>query len=211
MKKRDTIIWIGFISIWLFIVLEITTDFWFGSRFPGYNWKTQSMSYLGQDGSPIEHWVTIWGIGVTLLVSIFAYSFFQTYKSNKWARIAAIALLVYAIGEGLGSGCFPINPPGTDVTLNERLHNIFSGIGDTGIVLLPFILMFMFPRSENRKLHIYLWTVAGVGMVMATFFLIAKYFHSDNLISDYKGVWQRIYILDYYAMLLVISVKMLPT
>jgi hypothetical protein len=89
------------------------------------------------------------------------------------------------------------------------LHNIFSGIGDAGIVLLPFILMFMFPRRENRKLHVYLWTVAGFGMVMAAFFLIAKYVHSDNFISDYKGIWQRIYILNYYALLLVMSVKML--
>jgi hypothetical protein len=209
MKKSDTIVWIGFISIWFFFVIEITTDIWFGSKFPGYNWRTQSLSYLGQDGSPIKNWVSIWGIGVTLFISIFVLSFFQTFKSNRWAKTAAIALLIYGLGEGIGSGCFPINPPGTDVTLNARLHNIFSGIGDTGIVLLPFIFMFMFPRSENRKLHVYLWTVAGFGMLMASFFLSAKYFHLDNFISDNKGVWQRIYILDYYAMLLVISVKML--
>ena len=209
MKKRDTIVWIGFISIWLFFVTEITTDIWFGSRFPGYSWKTQSLSYLGQEGSPIEHWVSIWGVGVTLLISIFAYSFFQTYKSYRWAKIAAIALLVYGLGEGIGSGCFPIDPPGNDLTLNGRLHNIFSGIGDTGIVLLPFIFMFMFPRNKNRKLHVYLWIVAGFGLAMASFFLIAKYVHSDNFITDYKGVWQRIYILNYYTMLLVISVKML--
>ncbi|MGW8317176.1 MAG: DUF998 domain-containing protein, partial [Bacteroidales bacterium] len=139
----------------------------------------------------------------------FAYSYFQIYRSNRWVKIAVISLLVYGLGEGIGSGCFPINPPGTDLTLNGRLHNIFSGIGDAGIVLLPFIFMFMFPRADHRKLHVYLWTVAGFGIVMAVFFLIAKYNHSDNFISDYKGVWQRIYILNYYAMLLVMSGRML--
>jgi len=209
MKNRNVIVWTGFIAIWLFFVLEITTDIWFGSRYPGYNWKTQSISYLGQEGSPIGHWVSIWGIAFTLLIVVFAYSFFQNYRSTRWARIAAIALLIYGLGEGIGSGCFPINPPGTEVTLDGRLHNIFSGIGDAGIVLLPFIFMMMFPRSENGKLHLFLWIITGLGMVMALFFLIAKYNHSDNYISDYKGVWQRIYILNYYAMLLVISLKML--
>jgi len=209
MKKSNTIFWTGFISIWLFFALEIATDIWFGSIYPGYNWKTQSISYLGQEGSPIEHWVLVWGVFFALLIALFTFSFSQIYQSNRWVKIAAISLLVYGLGEGLGSGCFPINPPGTELTLNGRLHNIFSGIGDAGIVLLPFILMFMFPRRENRKLYVYLWTVAGFGMVMAAFFLIAKYVHSDNFISDYKGIWQRIYILNYYALLLVMSVKML--
>lgn len=211
MTKRNAKLWVGLISIWLFFILEFITDIWFGSIYPGYDWKTQSISYLGQRGSPIENWVSIWGIFFTLLVLIFAYAFYQFYKSNKWAKIAALALLVYGLGEGIGSGCFPIDPPGMDITLSGRLHNIFSGIGDTGIVLLPFIFMFMFPRKENRKLHVYLWIVVGIGSIMACFFLIAKYYRPDNFILDFKGLWQRIYTFNYYVMLLVISVKMFRT
>ena len=209
MTGRKTIIWVGLISFWLFFILEITTDIWFGSKFPGYNWKTQSLSYLGQSGSPIEHWVSLWGIFFSVLISLFVIAFYQVYKSNKWLKFAAFFLLIYGLGEGIGSGCFPIDPPGTITTLNGKLHNIFGGTGDTGIVLLPFLLMLMFPRNENRKLHIYLWTVVGIGIIMASFFLIAKYYHPDNFILDYKGVWQRIYTLNYYVMVLVISLKML--
>jgi len=199
----------GLISFWIFFGLEITTDIWFGSKFPGYNWKTQSLSYLGQSGSPIEHWVSLWGIFFTVLISVFVIAFYQVYKSNKWSKFAAVSLLIYGLGEGIGSGCFPINPPDTIITMDGRLHNIFSGIGDTGIVMLPFFLMLMFPRNENNKLPIYLWTVVVIGITMASFFLIAKYVHSDNFILDYKGVWQRIYTLNYYVMLLVISLKIL--
>lgn len=208
MTGRNITIRIGLISIWLFFILEFTTDIWFGSIYPGYDWKTQSISYLGQSGSPIEQWVSIWGIFFTMLISVFTWSFYHVYKSVEWAKIAALALLIYGLGEGIGSGCFPIDPPTMDITLKGKLHNLFSGIGDTGIVLLPFIFMFMFPRKENRKLHAYLWIVVGIGSVMAGFFLIAKYYQPDNYILDYKGMWQRIYTFNYYVMLLVISLKM---
>lgn len=164
---------------------------------------------MGQSVSPIEHWVTLWGIFFSLLIILFDIAFYQNYKLNKWTKPAALALLIYGLGEGLGSGCFPINPPNTIITLDARLHNFFSGMGDTGIVLLPFIFMAMFPKIQNQKLHNYLWTVVGIGILMASFFLIAKYFKPDNFILAFKGVWQRIYTFNYYIMLLVISFKMM--
>ena len=54
MRKEKEILWIGIIAFWLTFVLEITTEICFGSKFPGYNWKTQSLSYIVQSGSPIE-------------------------------------------------------------------------------------------------------------------------------------------------------------
>jgi len=209
MNGKKSIIWIGLMSIWLFFILEIVTAIWFNLKFPGYNWKTESLSYLGQSGSPIEHWVSLWGIFFTVLISLFVIAFYQVYKSNRWLKFAAFSLLIYGLGEGIGSGCFPINPPDTIISLDGKLHNIFSAIGDMGIILLPLFLMLMFPRNENRKLHIYLWTVVGIGISMIFFFLTAKYYHHDNFILEYKGVWQRIFILNYNVMLLVISLKML--
>jgi len=209
MKGRETIIWVGLVSFWLFFILEITLDIWFGSKFPGYDWKSESMSYLGESGSPIEYWVSLWGIFFFVLVSLFVIAFYRVYPSNKWVKLAAFSLLLYGLGEGIGSGLFPINPPNTSITVDGRWHNIFSGIGDTGMVLLPFWLMLMFPRKENRKLHAFLWTVVGIGLVMTSFFLVAKYYQPDNFILHDKGVWQRIYTLNYYMMLLVLSFKML--
>ena len=208
MKRRNNIIWIGIISLWLFFAMEIVTEIWFGSKFPGYDWKKQSVSYLGQSGSPIEQWVLIWGVFSALLFTLFTYTFYQLYKTKTWIGIATFFLIIYGLGEGLGSGCFPINPPDTIITMDAKLHNIFGGIGDTGLVLLPFVFMLMFPKKEHQKLHIYLWSVVGIGLVMASFFLIAKYFHPDNFILSFKGVWQRIYTFNYYLMLLVISWRM---
>lgn len=205
---RKKILWIGIISFWLFFVLEIATDIWFGSKFPGYDWKTQSLSYIGQSGSPMEQWVLLWGVVSVILITLFAHTFYKIYKSKKWASIATFFLIIYGLGEGLGSGCFPINPPHTLITIDGSLHNIFSAIGDAGLVLLPFVFMLMFPKKENQKLHIYLWSVVGIGLLMVSFFLIAKYFPQNNFILSFKGVWQRIYLFNYYMMLLVISRQM---
>ncbi len=207
-NNKRIIVRIGFIAIWLFVLLELVTDIWFGSKLPGYDWKAESISYLGQAGSPIEQWVLIWGIFFSILITLFVLAFYKSFQSYKWTWLAAIALLVYGLGEGPGSGCFPINPPGTGLTMDSRLHNIFSGIGDVGIVILPFIFMLMFSSKTKHKLHIYLWSVVGIGLLMASFFLIAKYFRPDNFILYNKGVWQRLYIFNYYIMLLIISIKM---
>jgi len=209
MSGSKKIIWTGLIAFWIYFILEIATDILFSSKFPGYNWKTQSLSYLGQSGSPIESWVSFWGILFSVLLSTFVLAFYQSYQSNKWVKWAAFSLLIYALGEGIGSGCFPIDPPGTLLSLNGRLHNVFGGIGDAGIVLFPFFLMLMFPRNKNRKLRIYLWIVVGAGTTMAILFLVAKYYRPDNFILAYKGAWQRIYTFNYDMMLLVISLKML--
>jgi len=208
MAKNRTFIKIGLVSFWLFFLLEFLTDIWFGSQVPGYNWKTESLSYLGQCGSPIQYKVTLWGVFFTILIYLFSKALYHAYQSNKWIKFVVAALLIYGLGEGLGSGCFPIDPPGAALTLSGRLHNIFSGIGDAGIVTLPFLLMLMFPRKDYRIFHVYLWFVVGIGFIMAAFFLVAKYYRPDNFILAYKGVWQRIYTFNYYIMLLILSFEM---
>ena len=208
-QTKVSIIWIGIISCWLFFVLEIVTDFWFGSKFPGYNWQQESISYLGQSNSPVEQWVMIWGVIFCVLLVFYAISFYQSLKSQNWVRIAVACLVTYAIGEGLGSGIFPINPPNTPVTIDARLHNIFSGIGDAGLILFPFVLMLIFPKKDNYRFHLYLWSVVVIGIIMASLFLAAKYYHPDNSITQFKGVWQRVYLLNYHSLLLVVSFKMI--
>ena len=206
-RKSHWVLW-AFISCWLFFLLEIVTDFWFGSKFPGYDWTRQSLSYLGQSGSPIESWVCAWGVGFSLLLVLFSIGFYQTFKHRKWSSVATAMIVVYGLGEGVGSGFYPINPPGTTETVAGFLHNLFSGIGDAGLVLLPFVLMLVFPKKANPGFQKYLWSVVCFGMMMATFFLIAKYAAPDNFILYYKGIWQRLYLLNYHLMLVSLSFKM---
>ena len=207
--KNIFLIILGVFAIWIFFISEIMLDISFAAKLPDYDWKSQSISYLGQSGSPVEYGMMLWGFAFSILVCFFSIGFYQAFQERKWVKLATIFLVIYGLGEGIGSGLFPINPADSPLTLDARLHNIFSGIGDAGIVLLPFVLMLVFPKKENQKFHYYLWTVVLIGMWMASLFLIAKYFKPDNFVLHFKGVWQRIYIINYHLMLLAVSIKMI--
>ncbi|PSR12891.1 MAG: hypothetical protein DA408_10345 [Bacteroidetes bacterium] len=102
--KHRTMVRISLIAAWTLVIFEILTDYWFDTQLPGYNWRQESLSYLGQSGSPAEKGVLIWGVILFVLVSIIALAFYQTYAARKWVRLAVISLFVYGLGEGLGSG-----------------------------------------------------------------------------------------------------------
>ncbi|MCB0495647.1 MAG: DUF998 domain-containing protein [Cyclobacteriaceae bacterium] len=198
-------------AIFLFFILDMTTDFWFGSMLPGYDWKSQSISYIGNSASPVLHLVKIWGVLFTILVVLFANSFaIQFRKNSPWGLIGALFLILYGLGEGLGSAFFPIHPEGAPVTTSTLFHDTFSSLGDMGLILLPFVMMFIYPRHSNKAYHFYLWSVVFMGLFWAALFLTAKYFTPHNFILAYKGVWQRLYTLNYYVQLLVLGIKMWP-
>ena len=207
--KHLQLAWIGVVACWLFFVLEITTDFWFGSKFPGYNWMEQSISYLGQKGSPVLHMVRTWGVIFSLLLILFAAGFQLVFNGQKWTGVATALLVIYALAEGIGSAFFSIDPPGTIVMSSDAyLHNLFSSIGDISLGLFPFLLMIII-RNSTGNFYLYLWSTIGIGVLMAVFFGIAKYHQPDNFILYYKGVWQRILLLNYHMMLVIVSIMML--
>lgn len=208
MEQNKRLIWVGIIACILFYILEIVTDIWFGAQVPGYDWKKESLSYIGAAGSPIAHWVELWGFAFSALLLLFALAFYLTFKGYKWVGVATFFLFIYALGEGIGSWSFPINAPNTPLTMDARLHNIFGGIGDTGLVLFPFVMMLLFPKADNQIFHLYLWSVVVIGVTMATFFLTAKFAQPNNFMLHYKGLWQRLYLLNYHSLFLIMAIKM---
>ncbi|MEZ4777601.1 MAG: DUF998 domain-containing protein [Bacteroidia bacterium] len=203
----SSLILMGSIAFWIVFGMEFVLDFWFGVRFPGYDWLQQSISYLGQEGSPVEAEVRIWGFIFFGLFTLFAIALYLGFRPNKWAVAAAGMIFIYGLGEGIGSGYFPINPPGTPVTISSQLHNIFSGIGDAGLILFPFVIMRIYLKKDHLNFHRYIWIMIFMGVLLAALFLIAKYFQPDNIILYFKGLWQRLYLLNYYVFLFVISIK----
>ena len=209
--SQKTWIWIGAISCWLFFILELATERWFSSRLLGYNWLLQSISFFGHEGSLVEQQVKIWGIAFFSLLSLFGLGLYQALKPHKWALICGLFLLLYGLGEGLGSGLFPPNAPGTPYSNDAFYHDLFSGIGDIGLVLLPIVLLKIFPKERHPFFYKYLWVVIVVGFLMLAFFLMAKFAKPQHGPLMYKGFWQRVYMFNYYVLLLVLSFRMIKS
>ena len=74
------------------------------------------------------------------------------------------------------------------------------------MALLLFVLLKIFPKRLYPQLNFYTWFVALSGLVLIITFLLA----GKNIVPM-KGLWQRLYLLDYYSLIMVIAIDMLAT
>ncbi|MBC7935060.1 MAG: DUF998 domain-containing protein [Rhizobacter sp.] len=178
-----------------------------GYFYKDYNFLTQSESYLGTSDSPVAVYMNTWGVVFSLLFLLYGYALRKTiFKEGLWQHIAVWLIVIYGVGEGAGSGLFPYNHIGNELTLSGKLHSIFSAIGDIAMVLLPFVIIKVFPKHLFPKLNLYAWFTAISGPLLIIIFLLA----GKNLVP-LKGLWQRLFLLDYYLLLIVIAIDMLVT
>lgn len=206
-SRNVWVIRIGVLACWLLVFGEWLTDYYFGKHFPGYSWQQESISYLGQAGSPVALAVRYWGFAFTFLLLLFTRGYWEAFRPGYLPAVVSLLIAIYGLGEGIGSGLFPLNPPETPFTVAARWHEIFSGIGDSALILVPVMLLRGYP--ERSGLRRYLILVTGIGLTMVLLFLLAKWGATDNFILSHKGVWQRVYVANYHIMLLVVSQLMI--
>lgn len=180
---------------------DFAVTFIIGFMHKGYNFLTQSQSYLGTDKSSVAKYMNAWGVLFSLLFVACAFSLYQTFHvKNKWHIIAVWLIAIYGLGEGLGSGLFPYNHIGDELTLSGKLHSLFSGIGVFALVVLSFVLLKLFSKKLFPKLYRFYLFTAIIGLL-----LILAFFLSRQDIIPLRGLWQRLFLLDYYLMLIVLT------
>jgi hypothetical protein len=111
---------------------------------------------------------------------------------------------LYGLGEGAGSGLFPYNHLNGALTPSGKLHSLFGGLAGTAIVFIPFACTKIFTKDGSPRMHAYSWFVFASGLILVIIFLI-----SEGGMIIYKGLWQRLFILDYHLYLSVLALVML--
>jgi uncharacterized protein DUF998 len=183
---------------------DFVVTFIIGYFYRGYDFINQSESYLGVSASPVAIYMKIWSVVFSLLFVVYAYALKRNiFAKGVWQTWVVWLIAIYGLGEGIGSGLFPYDHDGHELTLSGKLHSVFSAIGDAALVVVPFILLKIFPKTIYPKLNRYIRLVAFSGPVIIIMFLLAR----QNLLPV-KGLWQRIYLLDYYLLLVSLSVYM---
>jgi hypothetical protein len=184
---------------------DFVVTFLIGSLYRDYNFLTQSESYLGNSKSPFAVYMSTWGIIFSLLFILYAYALKKTIFANGlWQLIAVWLVVIYGLGEGFGSGLFPYDYIGNELTLSAKLHSTFSIIGDAALFFLPYVFLRIYPRRFYPRIHAYAWFVGISGPLFIIFFNLA----GQNIIP-FKGLWQRIYLLDYYSLIIAVTLDML--
>lgn len=176
-----------------------------GFVYKDYNSLTDSQSYLGTYDSPVAVYMNTWEVILGLLLLICTWCLYKTgFFKTGLHKVALWLLAIYAIGEGIGSGLFPFNHINHELTTTGWVHSVFSGIGITAMVILSFVLVSLFRRKMFPHLNKIFVCCAIAGSVFITLCLLSR---KDFI--EFVGLWQRLYLLAYYVMLIALMVHVL--
>jgi hypothetical protein len=189
---------------------DFMSIFVFGAFFPGFSHLKDTVSSLGSSISPVSDEISIWWILTGILFIFFATGFKKEF-SRKGAntKFASWSIILYGFGEGIGSGAFKADHLVNGITTSAIIHNILGGIGLTAILLLPLIMQRVITKNEMQSFHRISKIVFISGIITLLLFLLRYLFNEDNFFTIYKGLWQRLFMLNTYIYLITIAILMI--
>ena len=205
-KYRKLLIGIGAISGILGCLVDVVSSTVLGSQIEGYDHLRSPLSQLGISTSPVAKEIAFWWEIVGILMIFFGISIYVAFKDKKKnARIASLLIILYGIGEGLGSGLFPADKAGTIHSGTGIFHILIGGMGVVGLAFFPLIMRNLMPGLKKVSMIIFIFGFIGV-----TLFLLSPLMNEIlNFIAEYKGLWQRLFITSYYFYLVVVAIKLI--
>lgn len=188
-------------------IIACTGDFAFtfigGSYYPGYSQIHDTMSSLGATASPVSGILSLWWVVMGLLFVLYAMAIYYAFASRPFIKVAAALIMLYGLGEGLGSGLFKADPAAEAIISSYLFHNILGGVGIISILILPLIMKKVIPGNENMFLPVLSNIVFAAAIIFITLFL--SRFDAFGIITDLKGLWQRLLVADIYIYLLFVD------
>lgn len=178
-----------------------------GREFPGYSQVTDTISRLGASVSPVGNQVSAWWIILGIVFVFFAAGFAAEYKGRgRPVWIATLLIVVYGLGEGMGSGLFKADRVGGSLTGSAVIHDAIGGLGIIAVIILPLVMRRIFRDEKYRAFYLFSAVIFYVGILTSLLFL--SRFSGDNILSHYTGLWQRMNLVNIYLYFTVIAVMM---
>lgn len=209
MIDRKVIIYTGAAACFAGCAGDFLSLFILGPEYPGYNQLFDTMSALGASASPVSNIISAWWVILGILMIIFAIGFRSAYApGDKYVKTVFWLLILYGLGEGLGSGLFKADRIAGSYTTSFIVHDILGGAGVAALLILPLIVR-KIKQSFSSPGFI---RFSNITFILGTLFLILFSFRffgdAENIIAKYRGLWQRLFVLVYYIYMIVISIRM---
>lgn len=209
-RTKNRFVVIASVAGLLAFIGDFVVTFALGFFYPSYNHLDLVMSELGTADSPVALWVNLWWIVFGILFIIFAMGFRQAFAADKKvAMIVALLIALFGLGAGVGAGLFPMEPGGAETTLTGKLHGICAGIGFLAIAFVPLVCLALFPRSRSPRLYALSLGAFLLGLASFALFVVSEDAASGSGILSYAGLWQRLFLLNHYGYLGVLSIRMI--
>jgi hypothetical protein len=183
--------------------------FFLGMFYPGYSHLKNTMSALGASNSPVSNEVSAWWIIVGVLFIFFGIGFKQAFhERGRNARIGSWLIMLYGIGEGIGSGAFKADFIGDSFTTSALIHDALGGVGVAALLILPLIMKKLISKTELPNFHTMSTVVFFLSIFMLLFFSFRFSNDKSNFLNINQGLWQRLMMLINYVYLITIAIIM---
>lgn len=190
-------------------ILDFIVVFALGSCYSGYSQVKNTMSSLGASISPVSDAISIWWICIGIVFICFGIAFRKTfYDHSKNIKWGALLIILYGLGEGIGSGLFKADKIDGRMTLSFMMHSLAGGVGVVAALLLPLVLRKAIATERKSQFYIFSWIICAFGLLTTVLFTFRFSPNETNFISLYKGLWQRLFLLNLYVYFTVLSVIM---
>jgi hypothetical protein len=177
--------------------------------YPGYSQIFNSISSLGASDSPVSFQISTWWVILGFLMILFALGFRMAFsENNKYIIIASWLIIIYGLGEGMGSGFFKADYVNNVITTSGKIHDILGGIGIFAVFIFILVTQKIFTKAFYPRLYQLSWIIFISGILILVLFSFRFFNSENNIIGLYKGLWQRLLVLDLYIYFLVIAFLM---
>jgi hypothetical protein len=191
-------------------IADLVLIYIFGNQIAGFNQLKSTLSSLGVSTSPVAGAVTVWSVALGIIFVFFALGFrepFHTY--GKQINKASWLIVLYGLGEGVASGIFRADEVNGKLTNLAYLHDFLGGIGVVALLLLPIIMRKIFSAFSFPIFFRFSGIVSALGLISTLLFSFRLEYFAGSFLYNYSGLWQRIFLLNYYTYFIVIAIMMI--
>jgi len=173
--------------------------------YPGYSQMKDTISHLGSSSSPISTLVSVWSVILGIVFILFGIGFKKTFENqSKIEEKVAWLIIVYGVGEGIISGIFKVDQISEMLSTTGIIHELFSAIGVVSILILPLFAPRVL-KSGVSSFPIISKVVFALGIISLLLFLFRFSSFKASFPFTFKGLWQRLFLLDIYIYLSIIA------
>ncbi len=191
-------------------IADLVLNYVFGKQIPGYNQLSHTLSSLGVSGSPVAQEVTIWLVILGFIFMFFAFGFLYLFRAQgKDVKKAFWIILLYSLGECIASGVFRADRVNGELTNMAILHDLLGGIGVVALLLLPLVMRKIFDAFRYPLFFRLLGIVFIAGICFTGLFLFRMEYFANTVLHDYAGLWQRLFLVNYYSYFIAIAAMMI--
>lgn len=181
---------------WILSLMFILGTIIFGGILESYNPVSQTVSEIGQEGSPLQLPWQMFATSIGFLIIVFAIAMIVFAKRNILLIWPAIFLLAYGLSQ-FGIGMFPAPHP---------LHNVF-GLSMTIGYFAPLVFVLAWRNKLGKQFKELSW-LAFVLIMLGIFLNLSPAFAPNLYPLEYYGVIQRFLLFTFYGYVAFVSYQM---